>query len=125
MCPIHSENPEPFCDTRLRLPIEFSERTLYMIYTYVNNETGANMRGGCSVCVHSFGLWKVFFHRTVDRIPCCRFHLMQNLTIYQIWDHAQITTINLVALGLGNPSVSVLHNGERTRPASLAQVIHD
>ena len=39
--------------------------------------------------------------------------------------HAQITTTKLVALGLGNPSVSVPRNRERTRPGSLADVIHD
>ena len=40
-------------------------------------------------------------------------------------DHAQNTTTKLVAFGLGNPSVSVPRNGERTRPGSLAHVIHD
>ena len=40
-----------------------------------------------------------------------------------ISDHPQITTTKLVALGLGNPSMSVHRNGERTRPGSLAQVI--
>ena len=40
-------------------------------------------------------------------------------------DHAKITTTKLVALTLGNLSVSIPHNGERTRPGSLACVIDD
>ena len=39
-------------------------------------------------------------------------------------DYAQITTTKLVALGLGNPSVSVPSYGEWTRTGYRAQVIH-
>ena len=41
-----------------------------------------------------------------------------------IRDHRQITTNKMVALGRGNPSVSLPRNGERTRPGSFTQVIH-
>ena len=37
----------------------------------------------------------------------------------------EITTTKVVALGLGNPSVSVPHNGEQIRPGSLAHVMQD
>ena len=40
-------------------------------------------------------------------------------------DHAQITITKLVALGLGNPSLSVHCNGEGTRLGFLTHVIHD
>ena len=39
--------------------------------------------------------------------------------------HAQITTTEVVAFGLGNPPISVPRSEEQTRPSSLAQVIHD
>ena len=39
-------------------------------------------------------------------------------------DHPQITITKLVTIGLGNPSLSIPCNGERTRLGSLAHVIH-
>ena len=42
-----------------------------------------------------------------------------------IFHYAQITITKLVALGLDNLSVSVSRNGERTRPDSLTNTIHD
>ena len=42
-----------------------------------------------------------------------------------IRDHAQITTTEVVAFGLGNPSVSIPRNGKRTRQGSLTNVTHD
>ena len=47
------------------------------------------------------------------------------LKIFKIRDHAQITTIKLVPLGLANPSVSIPRNGERTPQGSLAHMMHD
>ena len=42
----------------------------------------------------------------------------------QVKDKQQIMTTKLVAFGLGNPSVTVPRNRERTQPGSHAQVIH-
>ena len=42
-----------------------------------------------------------------------------------IRDHAQISATKLDVYWLGNLSVSVPRNGERTWPGSLAQGIHD
>ena len=42
-----------------------------------------------------------------------------------IRNHVQITTTNVVALGLGNPFVLIPRNGEGTSPGSLVHVIHD
>ena len=61
-----------------------------------------------------------------------RYECMDALTRYRenkgkahkIRDHPQIRTTKLVALGLGNPSMSVPHNGEWPGPGSLVHVIH-
>ena len=42
-----------------------------------------------------------------------------------VGDRAQISAKKLDVFWLGNPSVSVPRNGERTQPGSLAQGIHD
>ena len=47
---------------------------------------------------------------TDDGSPCA-----SSISTSGVRDHAQITTSKLVVLGLGNPSVSVPHNRERTR----------
>ena len=47
-----------------------------------------------------------------------------DLWAFIIWDHAQITTTEVVAIGLGNPSVFVPRDGDRARPGTLAHVIH-
>ena len=46
------------------------------------------------------------------------------MLITLVREPAQITTNEVVALGLGNPSVFVSHNGERTQLGSLAHVMH-
>ena len=43
--------------------------------------------------------------------------------MYRFRDRSQIATNELVALGLGNPSVSVPCNRERTRPGSHTHMI--
>ena len=50
---------------------------------------------------------------------------IRGFLLHYLRDHAQIATTKVVTFGLRNPSVSVSCNGERTRPGSLAHVIHD
>ena len=66
----------------------------------------------------------VFLVRFVSELVFCTFTLFVFCFCF-LRGHAQITTTKVVALGPVNPSVSVPRNGKRTRPGSLAHVIHD